>query len=127
MSGEPLVGYGLVIYDNWRRELQKESNQDMAAIECLSPHIFIHYEGKLRIKQFLELCMRLIDGLDSRPITAAVSKYEEIAGMCEKFLGDLKAPETAGEAKEKRKVLMAILQRSKELEIDALREISSVI
>lgn len=127
VSGEPLVGYGLVIYDNWCRELQKESNQDMAAIECLSPHIFIHYEGKLRIKQFLELCMRLIDGLDSCPITAAISKYEEIAGMCEKFLGDLKAPETAGEAKEKRKVLMAILQRSKELEIDALREISSVI
>ena len=99
----------------------------MVDIACLSPHIFIHYEGKLRIKQFLELCARLIDGFYDQPITTAISKYEEIVGMCEKFLGGLKAPETVGEANEKRKTLIAILQRSKELEMDALKEISSVI
>ncbi len=71
--------------------------------------------------------MRLIDGLDHRPITTALSKYEEIISMCEKFLDGLKAPETAGEANEKRKTLIAILQRSKELEMDALKEISAVI
>lgn len=127
ISDEPTVGYGTVIYDNWCRELQKESSQGMVDIECLSPHIFIHYEGKLRIKQFLELCMRLVDGLDNRTITAAISKYEEIISMCEKFLQGLQTPETAGEANEKRKTLVAILQRSKELEMDALKEISSVI
>ncbi len=126
VSDEPLAGYGAVIYDNWCRELQKESSQDMVDIVCLSPHIFIHYEGKLRIKQFLELCMRLTDGLDHRPFTAAVSKYEEIVSMCEKFLQGFKAPETADEAKEKRKTLTAILQRSKELETDALKEISAL-
>ena len=127
ISDEPTVGYGTVIYDNWCRELQKESSQGMVDIECLSPHIFIHYEGKLRIKQFLELCMRLVDGLDNRTITAAISKYEEIISMCEKFLQGLQTPETAGEANEKRKTLVAILQRSKELEMDALKETSSVI
>lgn len=127
ISDEPTVGYGTVIYDNWCRELQKESSQGMVDIECLSPHIFIHYEGKLRIKQFLELCMRLVDGLDNRTITAAISKYEEIISMCEKFLQGLQTPDTAGEANEKRKTLVAILQRSKELEMDALKEISSVI
>ena len=71
--------------------------------------------------------MRLIEGLDYRPITTAISKYEEIVSMCEKFLGSLKPPETAGEANEKRKIQIAILQRSKELEMDALKEISSVI
>lgn len=71
--------------------------------------------------------MRLVDGLDNRTITAAISKYEEIISMCEKFLQGLQTPETAGEANEKRKTLVAILQRSKELEMDALKEISSVI
>ena len=127
ISDEPMVGYGAVIYDNWCRELQKESNQGMVDIECLSPHIFIHYEGKLRIKQFLELCGRLIEGLDNQPITTAISKYEEIVSMCEKFLQGLQTPETAGEANEKRKILIAILQRSRELEMDAIKEISSVI
>lgn len=127
VSDEPLAGYGSVIYDNWCQELEKEGNQDRVDMACLSPHIFIHYEGKLCIKQFLELCMRLIEGLDYRPITTAISKYEEIVSMCEKFLGSLNPPETAGEANEKRKILIAILQRSKELEMDALKEISSVI
>ena len=71
--------------------------------------------------------VRLIDGLDHRPITTAISKYEEIISMCEKFLQGLQTPETAGEASEKRKILIAILQRSKELEMDALKEISSVM
>ncbi|MCI9552887.1 MAG: helix-turn-helix domain-containing protein [Acutalibacter sp.] len=126
---EPLVGYGAVIYDNWCRELQKESNQNLVAIECVYPHIFIHYEGKLRIKQFFELSMRWMEDVDHRPFTAAVSKYEEIISMCEKCLRSLseKSPETAEESKEKRKMLMAVLRRSKELEMDALQEIASVI
>lgn len=33
---EPLVGYGLVIYDNWCEELQKETNQGLPDIACMS-------------------------------------------------------------------------------------------
>lgn len=129
ISDEPLTGYGQVIYDNWCRELQKESNQGLAEMECLAPHIFIHYEGKLRIKQFLELCMRRMENVDQRPFTAAVSKYEEIIQMCGKFLQSLseKSPETAEEATEKRKTLTAVLKRSKELELEAVNEIAPAI
>ena len=128
VSDEPLVGYGTVIYDNWCQELQKESNQDMIAIKCLFPHIFIHYEGKLRIKQFLELSKNLMD-IDHRPFTVAISKYEEMISMCEKCLHDLsdRSPETIGESKEKRQTLIAMLRRSKELEQEALKEISAAI
>lgn len=129
ISDQPLVGHGTVIYDNWCRELQKESNKGLVEIECLSPHIFIHYEGKLRIKQFLELTLHLLDGLNSRPILAAISKYEEIIGMCEKCLYDMseRTPEDVREANVKRQMLIGVLQRSKELEEEALKEISSVI
>lgn len=126
---QPLVGHGLVIYDNWCRELQKEINQGLIEMECLSPHIFIHYEGKLRVRQFLELCLHLLDDLDRRPILAAISKYEEIISMCEKCLHDLSehTPENVEEANAKRQMLIAVLQRSRGLEAEALKEISSVI
>lgn len=129
ISGEPLTGYGTVIYDNWCRELQRESNQGLVEMECLSPHIFIHYVGKLRIKQFLEHCMRRMENVDQRPFTAAVSKYEEIIRLCEKFLQSVseKSPETAEEAADKRKTLTAVLKRSKELELEAVNEIAPAI
>ena len=50
---EPLVGYGLVIYENWRNELRMENEKNLETINCLYPHIFIHYENKMLIKQFL--------------------------------------------------------------------------
>ena len=98
------------------------NNKGLVEIECLSPHIFIHYEGKLRIKQFLELCTRLIDDVDSRPLLEAVSKYEEIINMCETCLYDLSehVPESVGEANAKRQMLIGMLRRSKELEMEAL-------
>lgn len=64
MTDKPMEGYGLVIYDNWCEELRKETNQGVTDIACMFPHIFIHYEGKLRIRQFLELCKCLIPNID---------------------------------------------------------------
>lgn len=62
-------------------------------------------------------------------VTVAISKYEEMISMCEKCLYSLSesAPETAEESREKRKMLIAVLRRSKELEMDALKEIASAI
>lgn len=122
---QPLVGYGLVIYDNWCEELQKETNQDLVDIQCMFPHIFIHYEGKLRIKQFLELCMHLIQDIDSAAILTAISKYEEILSICEKCMHEMlpKTPESVAEARAKRQAYIGILQRCKELEEEALEYI----
>ena len=129
MFDQPLEGYGLVIYDNWCNELRKENNKSLVEIECLFPHIFIHYENKLCIKQFLELCMHLVDDMDNRPVITAISKYEEMIDMCAKSMQNLltQTPENADEARAKRQTLIGILQRSKELEAEALEALTPVL
>lgn len=124
LSAQPLEGYGLVIYDNWCDELRKETNQDLTNIECMFPHIFIHYEGKLRIKQFLELSMHLIPDTDQSVFTAAISKYEEILSICEKCIHEMlpKTPENAEEAAAKRQAYIDLLQRCRELEVEAFTD-----
>lgn len=126
---EPLVGHGLVIYDNWCEELRKETNQGSAAVECMFPHIFIHYEGKLRIREFLELCLHLTEPADSRAFTLAISKYAEILELCEKCMHEMlpKTPVNAEEAKAMRQGYIGILQRSRELEEEALEAVGSIV
>lgn len=123
---EPLVGYGLVIYDNWCKELRKETNKGLTDIECMFPHIFIHYEGKLRIKQFLELCVHMIRDIDKSAVMTAISKYEEMLSICEKCMHEMlpKAPENAAEAGVKRQAYIGVLQRCRGLEEEALEAIS---
>ncbi len=123
---QPLVGYGLIIYDNWCEELRKETNQEMTDIACMFPHIFIHYEGKLRIRQFLEYCMHLIQDIDSSAIQIAISKYDEILSICENCMHEMlpKTPENAREAGMKRQAYIGILQRCRELEEEALTAMS---
>lgn len=118
LSSQPLEGYGLVIYDNWCDELRKETNRGLTNIECMFPHIFIHYEGKLRIKQFLELCLHLIPDADRSAFAAAISKYEEILSICEKCMHEMlpKTPKNAEEAGAKRQTYIGVLQRCRELE-----------
>lgn len=128
VSDQPLEGHGLVIYDNWCEELKKETAQNLETLACLFPHIFIHYEGKLRIKQFLALCTGWLDDVDERPIQTAISKYEEIISMCEKCLHlPSETPKNIEEAKTQRRMVIGILQRSKELEAEAWEGISSAI
>ncbi len=126
---EPLMGYGLVIYDNWCEELRKETNREMTDIECMFPHIFIHYEGKLRIRQFLECCIHLIQDIDDSYIRTAISKYDEILSICEKCLNEMlpKTPENAAEARMMRQAYIGILQRCRGLEEEALVAISSSV
>lgn len=48
-----MQGYGLVIYRNWCDLLREENRENKDQMECVFPHAFIHYENKLRTKQFL--------------------------------------------------------------------------
>lgn len=129
LFNQPLVGYGLVIYDNWCEELRRETNQDLEDIKCMFPHIFIHYEGKLRTKQFLELCTHLIRDMDKNVFLTAISKYEEMLSICEKCMNELlpKTPVNAEEAMSMRQAYIGILQRCKGLEEEALEALSSVV
>lgn len=119
---EPLVGYGLVLYSNWCEELQKENDANLETIECLYPHVFIHYESKMRIKQFLELCTYILKEVNKPALEKAISKYDQIIDMCEKAMPELltESPKDSWEAKNKRQAFIRILQRSRELEVEAL-------
>ncbi|MDE6608201.1 MAG: helix-turn-helix domain-containing protein [Lachnospiraceae bacterium] len=126
---EPLVGYGLIIYDNWRNELRIENEKNLETIECLYPHIFIHFENKMLIKQFLELCIHTVTGIDRESLETAISKYGELIDIFEKALkdwltGDLKDIEAARSV---RQGYDYILRRSKGLETEALDSWASVI
>ena len=122
------MGHGLVIYDNWCEELRRETNQGSAVIECMFPHLFIHYEGKLRIREFLELCLHLTGPANPRAFTLAISKYAEILELCEKCMHEMlpKTPADAEEARAMRQGYIGILQRTRELEEEALEAVASI-
>lgn len=119
---QPLVGHGLVLYENWRNLLRLEDEKNSETIDCLYPHIFIHYENKMRIKQFLELCIHTVSGIDKEALETAISKYSELIDICEKALHDwlTETPKDIESARSVRKGFDYILRRSKELEAEAL-------
>ncbi len=115
-------GYGLVIYDNWIDLLKKENENNEDQIKCVFPHAFIHYENKLRTKQFFELCINTITDIDKECMSLAVKHYDEIIS----FAADIATiahqrnslPKEA--LKEKRNHIIERLRRSRELEEYAL-------
>lgn len=127
LTDKPMEGCGLVIYDNWCEELRRETVQGVTDIACMVPHIFIHYEGKLRIRQFLELCRCLIPNSDKSALTIAISKYEEIVDICEKCIREMlpQMPANAEEAGLQRQSYIGLLKRCRELEEEALNALAN--
>ena len=126
---QPLVGYGLIIYENWRNELRMENEKNLETIDCLYPHIFIHYENKMRVKQFLELCIHTVTGIDRESLETAISKYGQLIDICEKALNDwlTENPKDIAAARNVRQGFDYILRRSRELETEALYSWASAI
>lgn len=126
---KPLEGYGLVIYDNWREELRRENENNMETIECLFPHVFIHYENKMRLKQFLELCIHTVTGIDREALEEAISKYDELLQIFEKAMNDWLAenPKDIAAARNVRQGFDHILRLSRGLETEALRSWAAAI
>ena len=126
---QPLVGYGLIIYENWRNELKVENEKNLETIDCLYPHIFIHYENKMCIKQFLELCIHTVTGIDRESLETAISKYDELINICEKALNDwlTENPKDIAATRSARQGFDYILRRSRELETEALNSWASAI
>lgn len=129
VGDDPLAGYGLVIYDNWCALLEKEHQQDAPAIASAFPHIFIHYESKLRTKQFWELCAHIIPNIDSEALSKAAAKYQQLIKLCEKLMPKLMEEPAAdiSAVRGKRQNFIRMLQRSRELEQDALTYLACVI
>ncbi len=47
-------------------------------MECVFPHAFIHYENKLRTKQFFELYINMIPDIGKELPALAISQYNDI-------------------------------------------------
>lgn len=126
---EPLAGYGLVIYDNWRALLENEQQQGAPAIASIFPHIFINYESKLRTKQFWELCAQIIPDIDRSALLKAAAKYQQLIELCKKNMPKLleKPAAYVCTVRGNRQNFIRMLQRSRELEQDALEHLARAI
>lgn len=117
-----LYGYGLAIYDIWSNLLIDENKINADNMYCLYPHAFIHYESKLRTKQFFEKSSELIQGIDKSLFSLAIKQYDEIMGFAGEIAAICHASNETDTAEmiNKRKSIINMLRRSKELEITAL-------
>lgn len=126
-----MQGCGLVIYRNWCDLLREENQRNAAQMKCIYPHAFIHYENKLRTKQFFELCTNIIPGIDKELMSLAIAQYNDIissateiatiAHQRDSFFGDSRI------LKEKRNYIIELLRRSSEQEELALSYIQKGI
>ncbi|MCL2461807.1 MAG: helix-turn-helix domain-containing protein, partial [Defluviitaleaceae bacterium] len=76
-----VYGYGTVVYDSWMKMLEGENKRRVDNLTSLFPHVFIHYEGKLRTKQFFERCVHIISGIDQPLLASAIKQYNEMIGF----------------------------------------------
>lgn len=126
---DKMQGYGLIIYRNWCELLREENQRDADQIECVFPHAFIHYENKLRTKQFFELCINIIPQIDKELMALAISQYKDIIS----FAADIAAIAHQRDSfpkdslKEKRNQIMEMLRRSREQEELALNYIQKAL
>lgn len=115
---DKMQGYGTVIYRNWCELLREENQRDAEQIECTFPHAFIHYENKLRTKQFFELCINIIPDMDKELMTLAVNQYNDIVSSAAEItaVAHTQGSFSKDELKEKRNHIIELLRRSCEQE-----------
>lgn len=119
---DKMQGHGMVIYRNWCELLREENQRNAEHIECVFPHAFIHYENKLRTKQFFELCINIIPDIDKELMTLAVNQYNDIVSAATEIatVSHLRDSFSKNELKEKRNHIIELLRRSSEQEELAL-------
>lgn len=126
---DKMQGYGLIMYHNWCVLLREENRREADQIECVFPHAFIHYENKLRTKQFFELCGHTIPDIDLELMALAVSQYDEILSFATEIatIAHQRDSYSKDVLKEKRNQIIEMLRRSSELEELALSYIQKAL
>lgn len=129
VSGNKLHGYGLVIYRNWCDILKAENDRDADQIYCIFPHAFIHYENKLRTKQFFQMCSNIIKNIDKSLMAYALKQYDELMGFAEEIASIAHERDSIekSQLKEKRNYIINMLRRSSEQESLALSYIQKAL
>ena len=122
---DKMQGFGVVIYRNWCNLLREENQRNADQIECVFPHAFIHYENKLRTKQFFELCLNIIPGIDKELMTLAINQYNDIIASATEIatIAHQRDSFPKDSLKEKRSHIIEMLRRSSEQEELALNYI----
>ena len=117
-----MQGHGMVIYRNWCDLLREENQRNADQIECVFPNAFIHYENKLRTKQFFELCINIIPGIDKELMALAINQYNDIISLATEIatIAQLRDSFPKDSLKEKRNNIIEMLRRSSEQEELAL-------
>lgn len=127
-----MQGYGLVIYRNWCDLLREENRENIDQMECVFPHAFIHYENKLRTKQFFELCINTIPGIDKELMALAISQYDDILSSAAEIasIAHQRDSFSKDSLPEKRACMIEMLRRSceqEELALSYLQRVSEQI
>lgn len=124
-----MQGYGIVIYQNWCDLLKEENRINADQIDCVFPHAFIHYENKLRTKQFFELCIDIIPDIDKELMDLAISQYNEIISFATEIatIAHQRNSFSKDSLKEKRNYIIEMLRRSSEQEELALSYIQKAL
>lgn len=119
---DKMQGHGMVIYRNWCDLLRSENQRNADRIECTFPHAFIHYENKLRTKQFFELCIKIIPGIDKELMTLAINQYNDIIASATEIATITHTQDSfpKDSLNEKRNRIIEMLRRSSEQEELAL-------
>lgn len=119
---DKMQGHGMVICRNWCELLREENQRNAEQIECVFPHAFIHYENKLRTKQFFELCINIIPGIDKELMTLAINQYNDIISSATEIatITHTQGSFSKDSLKEKRSQIIELLRRSSEQEELAL-------
>ena len=119
---DKMQGCGMVIYRNWCDLLREESRRNADRIDCLFPHAFIHYENKLRTKQFFEFCANIIPLIDKEWMALAIRQYEDILSIAMEIAAIAHQQDSfsISSLKEKRSHVIDMLRRSSEQEKLAL-------
>ena len=118
----------MVIYRNWLDLLKEEKQRNAEHIECVFPHAFIHYENKLRTKQFFELCVT-IPGIDKELMNLAIAQYNDIVTSATEIatIAHLQGTYPKEVLEEKRNRIIEMLQKSSEQEELALSYIQKAL
>lgn len=121
-GADKMQGCGMVIYRNWCDLLREENRENADQIDCIFPHAFIHYENKLRTKQFFELCSKVVPGINKEMMALAISQYDEILSFAMEIamIAHQRNSFPRDFLHEKRNQIIEMLRRSREQEELAL-------
>ena len=126
---DKMQGHGMIIYRNWCDLLREENQRNAEQMECVFPNAFIHYENKLRTKQFFELFINIISDIDKELMTLAIRQYNDIVSLATEIatIAHQRNSFPKDALKEKRNHVIEMLRRSSEQEELALSYIQKAV